>query len=321
MRPAGRRRCRPRSRRRRGRRPRRRRGRARTRRRRRLTATSSPRRTCALVITRPSAITTPEPRPQPRPSPMTAGPTRSAAAVTAACSSSRKPVISACPFSKWSTAGRPRRPPRPGRPPAVLPPRPSSAGSKSSDLQLASHTVPRAHGGSLWVHGPPPPCPRAALAAGGRARPRGRPLDAARGRRAARGGEALQRAAGRARRYRAERAERRGSSCSASRRSSSSRPYSDRPPRFVYELTESGRELAGALRLLADWGARTATDAQPLRHAACGSVLEAAGGARAARRSWTTPPTRATSSTSEGFAASSRAGCPDPRRCRPASRR
>jgi DNA-binding HxlR family transcriptional regulator len=54
-----------------------------------------------------------------------------------------------------------------------------------------------------------------------------------------------------------------------------SRPYSERPPRFVYELTESGRELAGALRLLADWGARTASDAEPLRHAACGGVLEA----------------------------------------------
>jgi DNA-binding HxlR family transcriptional regulator len=53
------------------------------------------------------------------------------------------------------------------------------------------------------------------------------------------------------------------------------RAYSERPPRFVYELTESGRALAGALRLLADWGARTAGDAQPLRHAACGSVLEA----------------------------------------------
>ena len=54
-----------------------------------------------------------------------------------------------------------------------------------------------------------------------------------------------------------------------------SRPYSERPPRFVYELTESGRELAGALRLLADWGARTAADAEPLRHVACGSALEA----------------------------------------------
>jgi DNA-binding HxlR family transcriptional regulator len=54
-----------------------------------------------------------------------------------------------------------------------------------------------------------------------------------------------------------------------------SRPYSERPPRFVYELTESGRELAGALRLLADWGARTAGDAEPLRHAVCGTALEA----------------------------------------------
>ena len=52
------------------------------------------------------------------------------------------------------------------------------------------------------------------------------------------------------------------------------RPYSERPPRFVYELTESGRELAGALRLLADWGARSGAG-EPLRHASCGSVLEA----------------------------------------------
>lgn len=51
-------------------------------------------------------------------------------------------------------------------------------------------------------------------------------------------------------------------------------PYSDRPPRFAYELSESGRELAGALRLLADWGARAA-GAEPHRHAACGSTLEA----------------------------------------------
>ena len=54
-----------------------------------------------------------------------------------------------------------------------------------------------------------------------------------------------------------------------------SRPYSERPPRFVYELTESGRELAGALRLLADWGARTGGDGEPLRHTVCGSPLEA----------------------------------------------
>src|SRR5215210_7551567 len=50
--------------------------------------------------------------------------------------------------------------------------------------------------------------------------------------------------------------------------------YSERPPRFVYELSESGRELAGALRLLADWGARSGAG-EPLRHAACGTALEA----------------------------------------------
>src|SRR3954454_19797950 len=52
------------------------------------------------------------------------------------------------------------------------------------------------------------------------------------------------------------------------------RPYSQRPPRFVYELTESGRELAGALRLMADWGAR-AGGGEPLRHTPCGTALEA----------------------------------------------
>ena len=52
-------------------------------------------------------------------------------------------------------------------------------------------------------------------------------------------------------------------------------PYSDRPRRFVYELTAPGRELAGVLRLLADWGARHGDQAEPPRHAACGSPLEA----------------------------------------------
>jgi DNA-binding HxlR family transcriptional regulator len=53
------------------------------------------------------------------------------------------------------------------------------------------------------------------------------------------------------------------------------RPYSDRPPRFVYELSDSGRELGGALRLLADWGARSAGGGEPLRHSVCGTALEA----------------------------------------------
>jgi DNA-binding HxlR family transcriptional regulator len=51
--------------------------------------------------------------------------------------------------------------------------------------------------------------------------------------------------------------------------------YSERPPRFVYELSSAGAELAGALRLLADWGARQAEAAEPLRHADCGTALEA----------------------------------------------
>lgn len=53
-------------------------------------------------------------------------------------------------------------------------------------------------------------------------------------------------------------------------------PYSERPPRFVYQLTAAGKELAGALRLLAQWGTRRAPDAvEPLRHPACGTPLEA----------------------------------------------
>lgn len=52
------------------------------------------------------------------------------------------------------------------------------------------------------------------------------------------------------------------------------RPYSERPPRMVYELSAPGRELAGALRLLADWGARNSDAAEPARHGACGTPLE-----------------------------------------------
>ncbi len=52
-------------------------------------------------------------------------------------------------------------------------------------------------------------------------------------------------------------------------------PYSERPQRFVYELTSSGRELAGALRLLADWGARHREGGEGPRHAACGTPVEA----------------------------------------------
>ena len=53
------------------------------------------------------------------------------------------------------------------------------------------------------------------------------------------------------------------------------RPYSRRPVRLEYSLTQEGQELAGVLRLLADWGAADATAADALRHLACGSTLEA----------------------------------------------
>jgi DNA-binding HxlR family transcriptional regulator len=52
-------------------------------------------------------------------------------------------------------------------------------------------------------------------------------------------------------------------------------PYSDRPPRFAYALTDEGHELAGVLRLLADWGSRGSTSAEPMRHALCGTPVEA----------------------------------------------
>ncbi len=53
------------------------------------------------------------------------------------------------------------------------------------------------------------------------------------------------------------------------------RVYSERPPRMEYSLTAAGRDLAGALRLLADWGARRSIDHEPLRHEMCGTPLEA----------------------------------------------
>ena len=53
------------------------------------------------------------------------------------------------------------------------------------------------------------------------------------------------------------------------------RPYSDRPPRMEYALTAAWRDLAGALRLLADWGSRRSDDTEPIRHELCGTPLEA----------------------------------------------
>lgn len=51
--------------------------------------------------------------------------------------------------------------------------------------------------------------------------------------------------------------------------------YSRRPTRFAYELTAPGRELASALRMLAQWGAARADTEHMTRHEACGTPAEA----------------------------------------------
>jgi DNA-binding HxlR family transcriptional regulator len=50
-----------------------------------------------------------------------------------------------------------------------------------------------------------------------------------------------------------------------------SRPYSERPLRVAYELTEDGAALTGVLRLLAAWGGEDT--AGPVHHA-CGTPAE-----------------------------------------------
>jgi DNA-binding HxlR family transcriptional regulator len=55
-------------------------------------------------------------------------------------------------------------------------------------------------------------------------------------------------------------------------------PYSERPTRYEYGVSAEGRELAGALRLLARWGARaageTGEEVDGPRHRSCGTPLE-----------------------------------------------
>jgi DNA-binding HxlR family transcriptional regulator len=52
------------------------------------------------------------------------------------------------------------------------------------------------------------------------------------------------------------------------------RPYQQRPPRASYQLTAEGRELAGVVRLLADWSLRYG-HGEGVRHGPCGTPLEA----------------------------------------------
>jgi DNA-binding HxlR family transcriptional regulator len=50
--------------------------------------------------------------------------------------------------------------------------------------------------------------------------------------------------------------------------------YQARPPRYQYELTAAGQDLAGALRLLALWGAERAGAPPPVRCPTCGLPAE-----------------------------------------------
>ncbi len=53
-------------------------------------------------------------------------------------------------------------------------------------------------------------------------------------------------------------------------------PYSRRPVRYSYELTEAGRDLGGAVRLLAQWSAdHGGGQADTPTHPACGTSLVA----------------------------------------------
>ncbi|MCU1491018.1 MAG: HxlR family transcriptional regulator [Acidimicrobiaceae bacterium] len=50
--------------------------------------------------------------------------------------------------------------------------------------------------------------------------------------------------------------------------------YTNRPPRYEYELTDVGRDLAGAIQHLAVWGARAGQEGENLVHRACSTPLE-----------------------------------------------
>ena len=53
-------------------------------------------------------------------------------------------------------------------------------------------------------------------------------------------------------------------------------PYTERPPRFEYSLTENGRELSDLVRLFAAWGARRLHGEEGPVHAVCGTPLQVA---------------------------------------------
>jgi DNA-binding HxlR family transcriptional regulator len=51
-------------------------------------------------------------------------------------------------------------------------------------------------------------------------------------------------------------------------------PYSQRPVRLAYALTDTGRELGDAIALLSAWGAHQTGEPEGPVHDACGTALE-----------------------------------------------
>lgn len=51
-------------------------------------------------------------------------------------------------------------------------------------------------------------------------------------------------------------------------------PYSRRPMRLAYSLSDTGRELGDAIAMLTAWGGRQRGDAEGPVHPACGTPLE-----------------------------------------------
>ena len=80
-----------------------------------------------------------------------------------------------------------------------------------------------------------------------------------------------------------------------------SRLYTERPPRAAYDLTAEGKELAGALRLLAHWGHGTRSRAR---------CLDTPNAARLSSPSGTAPPATILLRASRRWRRASCKGCP-----------
>lgn len=53
-----------------------------------------------------------------------------------------------------------------------------------------------------------------------------------------------------------------------------SEAYSSRPPRSAYGLTAAGRELAGVVHMLAQWGSSGGGAGEGVDHVTCGTAME-----------------------------------------------